>query len=179
MGEKKVISQEQKDLAVETAIESMQTGCNCAESTLRALIIAKVIDMPLELGNRLVCGFGGGGGRAGNSCGALCGGLMALNWEFGREDPFAVEDIDERRAQLGEYIYMYANNFSKRFVDSNGAALCKDVIARNGFYGSDAQKEDCAKIVQSAVEHVCDMVSLTDEDIKNLPMGYSIESITS
>lgn len=175
----KKITQEMREAATNFALEGMSTGFNCAESTLRGLIKAGVVDMPLELGNRLVCGYGGGGGRAGNSCGALCAGLMALNWEFGRENPLAIDDIDERRAQLGGFVYVYSNNFTKRFVESNGVALCKEVIERNGHYLSDAQMADCQKIVKSAVEHVCDMVELTEDEIRNLPMGYTIESIGS
>ena len=171
------ISEEVKAKAAEYALECMSSGCNCAESTILGLIKAEVIDMPSTLGVKLACGFGGGGGRAGNSCGALCGGLLALNWTYGREDPFAIESADDRRKQLGEYTYVYANNYTKRFVDTNGTALCKEVIERNGGYPSEGQKQDCFKIVRTAVEHACDMIGLTDEEIKALPQGFSIDQI--
>ena len=173
----KPISREKRDMAKAYALEDVRSGCNCAEGTIRGLIRAEIIDMPLDLGNRLSCGFGGGGGGAGNSCGALCGGLLAVNWAFGRDDPFAIEDLLERRRQLVEYVYVYANNYTKRFVDTNGTALCKDVITRNGTYGSEAQAKDCAGIIFSAIEHVCDMLQLQDEDIPGLPKGFTVTSI--
>ena len=177
MAGSKVINPEQKQKAIDAALEFMNSGCNCAESTIRGLISAEIIDMPTNIAHKVLCSFGSGGGRAGLSCGALCAGMVALNWEFGREDPFVIENPKDRSAQLGEYIYVYTNNFVKRFVDSNGTALCKEVIERNGNYFSEDRAKDCFKIVKSAVEHVCDMMELSEEELKVLPPGYTILSI--
>ncbi len=100
-------------VASETAARHFDAGYNCAESVL----LTFVEDRGLTGWVRLATGFGGGLGRAGDLCGALTGGVMALGLRFGRTDAG-----DEA---AGERCYEAVAELRHRFREVCGAVDCR------------------------------------------------------
>src|SRR5512145_1594813 len=74
-------------------------GYSCSQSVLTAF--ADRIDLDRDTALRVAAAFGGGMSRAGKTCGAVTGGLMALGLYAGSTDP---EDkaAKERTYALGQ-----------------------------------------------------------------------------
>lgn len=168
-----MISQAAIELAVKYASEEFDSGLNCAEATLRGLIRAGVIDMPLE-SNAIVCGFGGGGGTAGYTCGSLCAAIVALGSVHGRRDPYVVEGVEERRAYMRDYLQRRYNNLVTQFAALHGSALCHEICEAQGGYFHPERKVFCHKLVPNTVRMVCDAINITEAEARNLKYGPNI-----
>ncbi len=94
----------------------MHEGYNCAQSVLVPHGPALGLDRTTCL--RLAAPFGGGMGRAGETCGALTGALMVLGLAHGVPSPLS-EDKDRG--------YAPARLFIERFRQAHGSLLCRDL----------------------------------------------------
>jgi len=94
----------------------MHEGYNCAQSVLVPHGPALGLDRATCL--RLAAPFGGGMGRAGETCGALTGALMVLGLAHGVPSPLS-EDKDRG--------YAPARQFIERFRQAHGSLLCRDL----------------------------------------------------
>jgi len=84
-----------KEKAMKRAEENYAQGnMNCAEAVMEALIQTGALNAPQKL-TATMCGLGGGGGMTGNSCGALCAALIAVGYDWGRENPHSIP-LDDR-----------------------------------------------------------------------------------
>jgi C_GCAxxG_C_C family probable redox protein len=109
-------------------------GFNCAETLIFTL--AQTIGGPIKPEmTKLVTGFGGGVGRSGDICGAIVGGVVALNTFFGRTKP------DEDKTK----IYQLAAELLTRFKEKFSSTCC-ETLNKNDFT-SKVHKKRCSKII--------------------------------
>lgn len=104
-----------KEKAVEASIACFDTGFGCAESVLIA--IAQYKDIHSELIPRIATGFCGGLARTNGMCGAVTGGVLAINLVLGRDQ------ADQDKDANYEAIQKFMGNFMKRFEDVSCPAL--------------------------------------------------------
>jgi len=120
-------------------------GLNCAESTVRCLIEAGVIEAPMDV-VRMMTGFGGGMQR-GSTCGAVVGAVAALGWVTGRTEP------DEPRTESAAAV----KEFLKRFEAEFGTLSCRELQAtyvKEHALKSDGMYRKCTVFVEKAVDIV-------------------------
>ncbi|MCL1896978.1 MAG: C-GCAxxG-C-C family protein, partial [Clostridiales bacterium] len=137
-----------KDLAGKYASENLLGGMNCAESVYEACIRSGALDAPLDT-VAYATGFGGGGGCAGFTCGALAGAILANGAVHGRKDPGSIPS-EIRRPMLRERIYKRYNNIVSAFLKENGPGLCREFSEMYEGYSDDAFRENCVRMCGSA-----------------------------
>ncbi len=96
--------------------ELFESGFFCAESVLLAISEWKGIESELIPG--IATGFCGGMSRTSGLCGALTGGIMALNMVYGRNAPDQAADRN----------YAIAARFIREFETHFGSANCTDLL---------------------------------------------------
>ena len=104
-----------KEKTIETSIAYFDAGFGCAEAVLKA--IAEYRGIESELIPRLATGFCGGMARTNGMCGAVTGGVLALNLLYGRN--YSTEDKEANFKAIQEFI----NIFRERFNDVNCPGL--------------------------------------------------------
>ncbi|MCB2210405.1 C-GCAxxG-C-C family protein [bacterium] len=93
-------------------------GFNCAQSVFAPF--AQRMGIKDETALKIAAPFGGGMGYMGQTCGAVCGGLMAIGLAAGDatgEDP-------DRKANCKKL----AEVFEKRFLDLHGDLTCEGLL---------------------------------------------------
>jgi C_GCAxxG_C_C family probable redox protein len=95
--------------------EYFVSGYGCAESVLKAIAEAKGIQS--DLIPRIASGFCGGIARTGGMCGAVIGGIMALNIIYGRDSA----------AQSQELNYLKVQEFVQAFKLKYGTRNCYEL----------------------------------------------------
>ena len=109
----------EKDLSLqarEKAGNYFRDGYNCAESVFLAL--HDLLQLPVDRNAvKMLTGFGGGLGHAGDVCGALVASTVVLNTLYGRTD----------NKGKREPAYATAHEFHDRFRDKFGATCCRDL----------------------------------------------------
>jgi len=103
----------------ETAKQHFNSGYNCAESVLLAISSHPAFQgRPCtELIPRIATGFGGGLARNGKICGALAGGIIAINLVLGRAN--AQESRDP--------CYPAVDKFLAEFQETFQSLNCRDI----------------------------------------------------
>lgn len=123
-------------------------GYNCCQSVLAAF--SDKLEIPEDTALRLGAGFGSGAGT-GELCGALTGGIMALDLIAGGDMGDA--QGSKRRAMAR------SKALQQRFFDRFGALRCRELLRNEKEEPSDAVKalgvtNHCAVMIASAVEIV-------------------------
>ncbi len=93
-------------------------GFNCAQSIFSAFAAEHGVAEDFAL--RLAAPFGAGMARAGETCGALSGGLMVLGIHYAGSRP---EDRDE--------IYAITREFMELFRKQHGSTLCHELVGHD------------------------------------------------
>lgn len=101
--------------AIEKSQDYFNSGYGCAEAVL--LAIANVKNIRSVLIPRIATGFCGGMGRTDGMCGAVTGGILALNLILGRN---GVEESNEANYKA---VQKLIQNFRLRFGEVNCTAL--------------------------------------------------------
>ena len=96
--------------------ELFSSGLYCAESVLKVIADEENIDSPLIPG--IATGFCSGMSRTCNMCGALTGGILALNMVFGRN--LSEESVEENYKAVQSLINMFENEF--------GTTNCQELL---------------------------------------------------
>jgi C_GCAxxG_C_C family probable redox protein len=108
---------ERKDIE-QKAFQYFNSGFNCAEAVLKTFVEAYGKE-PDPSFTRFASGFGGGiGGSTCETCGALTGGIVAIGWLFGRNDP---RDDKQKVISLSA-------EFRSRFLEKFHATNCKKIL---------------------------------------------------
>lgn len=102
----------------EKAVSCFKEGFNCSQSLLSAF--ASQYNLDNELALRLACGFGGGIGSQGETCGAVSGAIMVIGLEHGKVK------ADDKIAKVKTY--KLVQEFSKRFTEKFGSIKCKELL---------------------------------------------------
>ena len=99
------------------AIQSFRGGLNCAQAVVTSF--SENLNFDKNMAEIISCGFGGGMGRLGETCGAVTGSYMALGI-FNQKFP--------DNASRKEATYALIQEFSKKFKQIYGTTDCKTLI---------------------------------------------------
>jgi len=108
------------------ADKQFEKGYSCAPSVLSAY--SEQFGLKKELALRIACGFGGGIGRTGGTCGAVTGAVMVIGLKHGQAD---VAD-DKSRQETHKLV----KEFIDKFEALHGSVECRELI------GYDLSKPD-------------------------------------
>jgi len=103
------------DKFVSRSKELFESGYGCAESVLMAVCEAKGIQSVLI--PRIASGFCGGVSNTNGMCGAVAGGILALNIIYGRDNANESKELNYQKVQ------QFQKMFSEKFSSNNCAAL--------------------------------------------------------
>ena len=92
-----------------------ESGYGCAESVLLAVCESK--DLESALIPRIASGFCGGVSNTNGMCGAVAGGILALNIVYGRDNANESKDINYQKVQ------QFQKMFSEKFGSINCTSL--------------------------------------------------------
>lgn len=128
----------------ENAVELLVSGYNCAQTTLKCCqhFLGTQNDDVL----RSATGFGGGIGNAGDLCGVMAGGVMAIGQKFGRVT------LSKEEAARKEHTYELAAEYRRRFMEAKGSVYCRDLLgidisdpAKRKAYWTSENRRKCAE----------------------------------
>ncbi|MGE5498872.1 MAG: C-GCAxxG-C-C family protein [Syntrophothermus sp.] len=103
----------------EKARETFTTGgFNCSQAVFSTYSTQLGLDE--ETAKKVACGFGGGIGHTGETCGAVTGAIMTISLKYGQTDP--------SDAAAKEKTFAIAQEFMKRFSSEMGSLKCKDLL---------------------------------------------------
>lgn len=105
------------EACVARAVEAFDNGSHCAQSAL--LGFAPCLGLSTGEARRIAASFGGGIGGLHETCGALCGALIA-DGMF--EGDFAAGDTEGKEAH-----YERVQRIAARFKEDNGSMFCRDI----------------------------------------------------
>ena len=127
------------DKVSENAVRYFNAGFNCAEAVLRA--VAESVTGPgKHEWYKLATPFGGGvGGSHEELCGALTGGIMAIGYLAGRDNPH--EDANFSKS--------LAVSLRSRFIEMAGCTRCQSVLDS---LGPQQGHEKCAELVAGTAQ---------------------------
>ena len=100
------------------AKKQFEKGFSCAPSVLSAY--SEQLGLEATLALKIACGFGGGIGRTGRTCGAVTGAVMAIGLMHGQTD---VND-EESRQETHELV----KKFIEKFTEVHGSVECRELI---------------------------------------------------
>lgn len=160
-----------RDLAGEYAGNNIRSGLNCAESVCDACIRSGALDVPPET-VAFATGFGGGGGCAGFTCGALAGAILVNSAAHGRKDPREIPE-EYRRKMLKEKIYRRFNNIVADFMKENEFGLCREFSEKYDGYGGETFRENCIKLCGDAARIAVDYLRMDAEEAAGLEYDMS------
>lgn len=131
------------------ALELFANNFNCSQAVLTAF--APDFGLDEELALKLGTSFGGGARNA-EICGAVSGGLLVLGLKYGHYD----SSDNEQKSRA----YEIAVDYTKRFKESNGSIVCRDLLGYDLSIPQEAAcikekclfAEICPKMIKSAVE---------------------------
>lgn len=102
----------------EKAKEQFEKGFSCAPAVLSTY--SEQLGLGKELALKIACGFGGGIGRMGRTCGAVTGAVMAIGLKRGQVD-LADEESRQKTHKL-------AKKFIDKFTAVHGSIECKELL---------------------------------------------------
>jgi len=134
--------------------EYFESGLLCAESVL--LSVTESLGIRNELIPRIATGFCAGISRTSGLCGALTGGILALNVVFGRDKP-----SDSRTKN-----YALTAHFLREFEKLFGSTSCMgllgcDISTEEGskeFFKKDLMNSVCAIVTEKAADLVLEVI---------------------
>lgn len=141
------------DTIARRAEQIFDSGLRCAESVLLSVAESKGIQS--DLIPRIATGFCGGMARTGGTCGAVTGGIMAVNLCYGRNDPQI--PIEETYVKVQELI----RAFETRFGTTNCRELLNcDLSTPEGrdFFHQNNLIDTCRNFTVAAAQIVAGMI---------------------
>lgn len=121
----------------ERAKELFKTGCNCSQAVLG--VFCEELGLDYETAMKISSSFGGGMGRMREVCGTVSGMFMAAGLALYNEDK--------------NKHYQVIQELAKRFSDSNGSIVCRDLMSGiNSANSENYKKKPCVDLVAESVE---------------------------
>ena len=140
----------------EHAVERFRAGANCSQAVLGEYAEEHGVDSATAL--KIACGFGGGMGRLGGTCGAVTGAIMAIGLVACDSDP--VGPVVKAR------VYALVRSFVEEFEARHQSIVCRELLGcdisalegheeavRLGLF-----QTKCPKYVEDAVEILEEML---------------------
>jgi C_GCAxxG_C_C family probable redox protein len=124
---------EEKELSkAEEAKKQFEEGFSCAPAVLSTY--SEQLGLEKAAALKIACGFGGGIGRMGRTCGAVTGAVMVIGLKHGQVN-LADEESRQRTHKL-------AKEFIDRFTTLHGSIECRKLI---GYDLSDSDERKLAR----------------------------------
>lgn len=162
------IPQGKKELALRYVRENQREhAMSCSESVFNALVRSGVIAVQ-EDWTRIATGLSGGVAASGNTCGAVCGGLMALGWAITQQEGVTGP---EGRGQARRWYNSFVNEMQEKM---GGTVCCGDLIRSSGGYFNDKRVMKCPDIMVLAVETALRYLEMPEEERRALPFGENV-----
>lgn len=122
------------------------------------LAVGKTLGLESDCIPHIGTGLGGGIGRQGEVCGAFNSGVLLVGLIHGRRRPG-----DKEAKSL---VYSKSEEFARRFTESNGAILCRELIgldltSEEGLQEYNAQnmkEKKCCEVVKNAVQAILEVL---------------------
>jgi C_GCAxxG_C_C family probable redox protein len=114
------------------AKKQFEKGFSCAPAVLSAY--SEQLGLEKELALKVACGFGGGIGRTGRTCGAVTGAIMVIGLTHGQAD---LGD-EESRQKTHKLVKKFIDEFTAR----HGSIECRQLI---GYDLSDSAESKLAR----------------------------------
>lgn len=114
------------------AKKRFEKGFSCAPAVFSTY--SEQSGLGKEVALRIACGFGGGIGRTGRTCGAVTGAVMVIGLRHGQVD---VADEESRQET-----HKLVKKFIDRFTALHGSIECRELI---GYDLSDSRKLESAR----------------------------------
>jgi C_GCAxxG_C_C family probable redox protein len=108
-------------IKAEKAKKQFEKGFSCAPAVFSTY--SKQLGLDKELALKIACGFGGGIGRTGRTCGAVTGAVMAIGLKHGQAD-LADEESRQRTHKL-------VKEFIDKFTALHGSIECKELLGHD------------------------------------------------
>lgn len=139
--------------AAQRSRELFENGYYCAESVLLAVAEEKGIES--DLIPKIATGFCSGIAQTSNQCGAVSGGILAINLLNGRSSP--QDSIDQNYALIQEFLRTFEDKFSS--INCKALTGC-DLNTEEGqlMYKENNKKIQCAEYVEEATRLVLDLI---------------------
>ena len=142
----------------EKAKKQFEKGFSCAPAVLSAY--AERLGLEEALALKIACGFGGGIGRMGRTCGAVTGAVMVIGLKHGQADANDEESRQRTHKLVKEFI--------DRFVTLHGSIECKELINYDLSDPAELRLAKKNKVFQNkCTSFVCDSARIL-EDILQL-----------
>ena len=140
---------------VENAVDTFQSGYNCAQSVLFAF--RDEVGLEEDMALKMACGLGAGMGRKQEVCGAVTGGILVLGLRHGRGSR------DDRSA--AELTYEKTRDLMDRFEQRRGSCLCRELLGGCDLSSESGRREFMDRGLLNAVckECVAAVVEILDE----------------
>jgi len=130
------------------AENQFEKGYSCAPSVLSAY--SEQFGLAEELALKIACGFGGGIGHTGRTCGAVTGAVMVIGLKHGQADANDEESRQETHRLVKEFI--------DKFEALHGSVECKALIGYDlsnpteleAARADDAREKKCRGFVHDA-----------------------------
>ena len=102
----------------QSAAEQFRAGFNCSQAVFKQYAEEYGVDSQSAL--KIACGFGGGMGRMGFTCGAVTGAIMVLGLATCGPDPTATATKVRT--------YGLVQSFVEQFTARHGSTLCRELL---------------------------------------------------
>ncbi len=142
----------------EEAKKQFEKGFSCAPSVLSTY--SAQFGLETELALKIACGFGGGIGHMGRTCGAVTGAVMVIGLKHGQAEVNDEESRQETHKLVKEFI--------DRFAALHDSIECRDLIGYDlsnpdeleAARASDARERKCRGFVHDAARILEDVLHL-------------------
>ncbi|MDC7124334.1 MAG: C-GCAxxG-C-C family protein [Spirochaetales bacterium] len=140
----------------EIGVNKFIEGYNCAQSVLFSL--SEYTDLSEDFSLKVATGFGGGMGRTQHVCGAVSGGILALNLLYGR----GLSDGKDKQ----DDVYIKVRELIKKFETENDTIICKELLDGCSLltdegrerYRSKGMNKKCHSYIASVIEIVKEII---------------------
>ena len=141
---------------VKLSEEYFESGYGCAESVLMAIAVSQNIKSKLI--PRIASGFCGGMALTNGLCGAVAGGVMAINLLYGRDNNYQNKDLNYQKVQ--EFI----SEFKARF----GSLNCPDLTGCDLSTDEGKEKFDVLNVHKKCTQYTVEATKLVYNSIKSI-----------
>ncbi len=137
----------------EIGINKFKEGYNCAQSVLFSL--REYTGLTEDQSLKIATGFGSGMGRTQNICGAVSGGILALNMICGRGCE------DEKPQQ--EVNYLKIRELISNFEEKNNTIICRKLLDGCNLLSDEGQQRfKSENMVEQCHGYIADAIGIVD-----------------
>lgn len=170
-------------LIKEQARKNFSKGFNCSECVLEAVLQNVDTGLPKET-LKMATGFGGGVGLFGDTCGAICGAVLAVSAVHGRSELPEGEDrkdaLKKGKQQLygKPGLYRIFNQIPNKLKKKYGKTRCGDITAewQDQWLCRDHALH-CREIITDAATIAAELIYSNKEEISSEPLGTNVENL--